>query len=87
MPIILMESMASGLPIACSRLGPMPEILKEAGIYFDPTSPSEISESIKQLIENPKLRSDIAKNSYELVQQYSWQHCTRETFEFLVKVC
>ena len=36
MPNILVESMAAALPIACSDRGPMPEILGDAGIYFDP---------------------------------------------------
>src|SRR5204863_6991078 len=40
MPNILLEAMASGLPIACSKRGPMPEILGNAGVYFDPDKPN-----------------------------------------------
>ena len=36
MPNTLVEAMASGLPIACSDRGPMPEILRDGGTYFDP---------------------------------------------------
>ena len=31
MPITLIEGMASGLPIACSDRGPMPEVLQDGG--------------------------------------------------------
>ena len=42
LPIILIEKMASGLPIACSNKGPMPEVLGSAGVYFDPENSYEI---------------------------------------------
>ena len=32
---ILLEKMASGMPIACSSYGPLPEVLGDGGIYFE----------------------------------------------------
>jgi glycosyltransferase involved in cell wall biosynthesis len=86
MPIILLEKMASGLPIACSNCGPMPEVLGNAGLYFDPESPSEIMHSLLKYIESPELRSENASNSIALSQQYSWSRCADETLTFLAKV-
>ncbi len=83
LPNILLEAMASGLPIACSKLGPMPEVLSDAGLYFDPESPISIAEALRQLIDSPELRFEKAKKAYELAQQYSWERCARETFQFL----
>lgn len=83
MPNILIESMAAGLPIACSSRGPMPEILGDTGIYFDPENISEISDALDQLISNAGLRLVLAKSSHELAQQYSWYRCAHETFKFL----
>jgi glycosyltransferase involved in cell wall biosynthesis len=53
MPNTLIEGMAAGLKIACSSRGPMPEVLKDAGYYFDPESPVSISKAIEQIILNP----------------------------------
>ena len=39
MPNTLIEAMAAGLPIASSYRGPMIEILKDGGIYFNPENP------------------------------------------------
>ena len=39
MPNILLETMASGLPIACSKKGPIPEVLGKDGVYFDSEEP------------------------------------------------
>lgn len=83
MPNILLETMASGLPIACSNRGPMPEVLGSAGVYFDPESANDISRALSELIESPQFRNELAQASYELAQQYSWQRCAKATFEFL----
>ncbi len=86
MPNILLETMASGLPIACSNKGPMPEMLGEAGVYFDPEQPDEIARALRELIVSPKLRMDFAQASFQRARQYSWQRCAEETFGFLGRV-
>lgn len=85
MPNILLEAMSAGLPIACSRRGPMPEILREAGVYFDPENPAEICAAIAQLLRSPQLRARNAARGFELAQQYSWRRCAAETFGFLAQ--
>ena len=86
LPNILLEAMASGLPVACSKLGPMPEVLGDAGLYFDPESSTSIAEALHQLINSPELRLEKATKAYELAQQYSWERCAQETFQFLNKI-
>lgn len=86
MPNILLEGMASGLPIACSNRGPMPVILKEGGLYFDPENPVEIAEILERYIKAPALRRKKAKRSFEGVHRYSWQKCADETWAFIQKV-
>jgi glycosyltransferase involved in cell wall biosynthesis len=83
MPNILIETMAAGLPIACSNRGPMPEILGDDGIYFNPESSDEIFDALKELISKPKLRYEKANASFDNVKKYSWPVCTKETFMFL----
>ena len=86
MPNILIENMAAGLPIACSNRGPMPEVLQEAGLYFNPESYSEIADILQQMIASPELRMNLATASYSLVKKYNWKRCAEETFQFLIKV-
>lgn len=85
MPNILLEGMASGLPIACSSRGPMPEVLGDAGVYFDPEQPDEIAAAIRRLIGSPELRSNKALAAYQRARQYDWQRCAGETFSFLAE--
>ncbi|MCF8186951.1 MAG: glycosyltransferase family 4 protein [Sulfuritalea sp.] len=81
--IILLEAMASGLPIACSSKQPMPEVVGKAAVYFNPEKPDDIARALHALIESPRLRAELAQASYVRSQKYSWQRCASETFEFL----
>jgi len=86
MPNILLEGMASGLPIACSILGPMPEILKDGGTYFNPESPIEIANAIYNLFESKQLRDNLAIVSRRYATKYSWDKCADSTFKFLNEI-
>jgi glycosyltransferase involved in cell wall biosynthesis len=85
MPNILLETMAAGLPVACSNRGPMPEVLGNAGVYFDPEQPLDIARALRESINSPQLRTEMAEASYERSLQYSWQRCARDTFSFLAQ--
>jgi glycosyltransferase involved in cell wall biosynthesis len=83
MPNTLVEGMAAGLPIACSSRGPMPEVLRDAGVYFDPEDASSIASAIERLLVEPGLRESLASRAAELSTQYSWERCAAETWAFL----
>jgi glycosyltransferase involved in cell wall biosynthesis len=82
MPNILLEGMASGLPVACSNRGPMPEVLG-TGMYFDPEDVADIARALRELIDCPVLRERLAEASFKRAGGYSWKRCAAETFEFL----
>ncbi len=86
MPIILLEKMASGLPIASSNIGPMKEVLKNGGLFFNPEDPIEIAEIIKHFLNSSELRNNKANISFRLANQYSWSRCANDTFSFIIDV-
>jgi glycosyltransferase involved in cell wall biosynthesis len=83
LPNILLEAMASGLPIACSSRGPMPEVLGTGGLYFDPLKPTEIADALRQLVTGATVRSRLAAEAYERAPHFSWTSCAQTTFQFL----
>ena len=83
MPITLLEGMAAGMPIASSNRGPMPEVLKDGGVYFNPEDPNEIVQAIKKLLFNFDLRLQLSKNAKSQADKYTWARCSNETFSFL----
>lgn len=85
MPVTLLEAMASGLPIACSDRGPMPEVLEDAGEYFDPEDPDSIAAAVEALLVDPEKRQRLAARAKALSERYSWERCAAETWSFIVK--
>lgn len=83
LPNILIEAMAAGLPIACSKRGPMPEVLGDAGAYFDPESPVSIAQAIAQLGDVADLRAELAQRAWQRAQAYSWERCAQDTLDFV----
>lgn len=83
---ILTESMASGLPIACSNRSALPELLDEAGIYFDPERPHSIAAAVDRLMRSPDLRATLANAAFARAAFLSWPRCARETFAYFAEV-
>lgn len=84
--LILLEAMASGLPIACSSKQPMSDVVGPGAIYFDPEMPADIARVLRQLMGSPQLRSELAASGYQRAKQYSWRRCADNTFRFLTSI-
>ena len=86
MPNILLEAMAAGLPMASSDCGPMPEVLGNSGVYFDPENSTDIAATLERLIADSSMRAALADKSSTRAQQYSWTTCADQTFTFMQEV-
>lgn len=86
MPNTLLEAMAVGIPIACSDRGPMPEILGEGGVYFDPEDPESIAEAVRKLLADVELRMLLSSTAMGISQRYSWRRTAEETFHYISSV-
>lgn len=86
LPNVLIEAMASGLPVASSDRGPMPEVLGDAGLYFDPERPGEITAAIRELMMDGELREKLGKRARVRAKRYSWRITAQRTMEFLAEV-
>ena len=81
--ITLLEAMGAKLPIACSNRTGLPAILKDAGVYFDPFNVSSIKTALYELISNQDKRKEFGSKGYLYAQDYTWEKCAEETFEFI----
>jgi glycosyltransferase involved in cell wall biosynthesis len=82
-PIILLEAMTAGLPVVSSNMGPMPEVLGDAGFYFDPLDIDSIYASLKLYLLDEKQRMKNAYKSYNTSRNYTWKDCSDQTFRYL----
>ena len=83
MPNILVEAMKANIPVLCSNYGPMPEILKDGGLYFDPLNVDDFCEKVMLFRNSADLRVTSAKKAGMLSLSYSWASCAEQTFAFI----
>lgn len=81
-----LEAMSFGCPVACSNGGSIPEVVGNAGIFFDPYSIDSIRENIEKILNNNQLRSSIIEKGFQRLKNFSWDKCASETFEVYKKV-
>lgn len=69
-----LEAMACGTPVAVAAATSLPEVVGDAGIYFNPFSEKEIEEAIKQLMESEEIRTTLQEKAKERVKEFSWKN-------------
>jgi len=69
---VLIEAMACGKPVVASRIGGIPEIIKENynGFLFQPGNVGELASKIYKVLENPKLSKKLGKNGRDFAQNF-----------------
>jgi glycosyltransferase involved in cell wall biosynthesis len=85
LPVTLLEAMSFSLPIACSDKGPMPEVLQDGGEYFDPESVQSTRKALERLLKSEELRQKYSARAYNLSKKYTWQNCSKSTFNIITK--
>lgn len=81
-----LEAMACGTCVCASNAGSIPEILKDAALYFDPYDKSDISRVIFRLIKDKELRASLVSKGYNVVKDFSWETAARETIKVYEQV-
>lgn len=80
---IVLESIASCLPIICSNYPVYKEILGKHTLYFNPNNPKNIAKIIKIYIQNFKLKKKNTKKLNDISKNFKWKDCSKKTFEFI----
>lgn len=85
MPNIVIEAMASGLPILASHKAPMPEFLENAAMFFNPLSIEDTTSKLEEFLLDVDKRKINARRAVKLSKKYSWEKCAAQTFTFLMQ--
>jgi glycosyltransferase involved in cell wall biosynthesis len=58
-PMVVLEAMAAGLPVAASRIGGVPDLIthEQDGLMFDPNNPADVKACIERLVKEPETRA------------------------------
>jgi len=67
------EAMSCGLPVLASRRGSLPEIVGDAGLFFEPEDPSDIAKCVLQFLNDSDLRTRLRDLALKRVKTFSWE--------------
>ena len=77
----VLEAMACGRAVTCSRTSSMPEVADGAGIMFDPNSSSEMVRAMADLLLDAELRARMERLGLQRAARFSWRATAQQTLE------
>jgi len=82
----IMEAMASGVPVACSSSGALPEIARDGALYFNSDNIEEVASCIEQILTDSYVREKLVARSIEITKEYSCEESVKQMMEIVKKV-
>jgi glycosyltransferase involved in cell wall biosynthesis len=74
-----LEAMACGCAVAVSDTSSLPEVVGQAGLYFDPGDVGSMASALGCLIDDPALRLRLRDAGQLQASSFTWQRCVAET--------
>jgi len=77
--LALMEAMACGKPVVASRVGGVPELVRDGvdGILVPSSDVRALAQAIVRLLKDPELRDRMGKAGRKRVKEFSWDSTAR----------
>ena len=79
--IPLLEAMSAGCPIVCSNVSSIPEVVADAGAYFDPLDIDSMRTAIERVAYGDDDRATLIERGRRRCLDFSWERCAKETLE------
>ncbi len=77
------EAMACGTPVIASHTGSLPEVIGNAGLFFDPLEPVSIQEGLLTFLEDPALRDRLSVEAQDRAAQFSWERSAQSLIKLV----
>lgn len=81
----ILEAMASGVPVVCSRIEPLTEVAGDAALFVDPHDHSDIARGILTVLREAFLRTKLIEKGLRRSGEFTWEKTARQTLEILNK--
>ncbi len=81
----IVEAMQCEVPVLTSNTSSMPEIGGTAALYADPSKPQEISDNMKLIFRDEKLRSTLIENGRQQAAKFSWDQTAALVWQAIEK--
>ena len=81
--LTVLEAMACGTPVICSRTTALPEVAGDAAVLIDPENTNELADTIANLAADDSLRNSLRAAGLARSQQFSWETSAEATWRVL----
>lgn len=70
-PMVILEAMAAGVPVAASKVGGIPDLIEHGvtGLLFDPESPTSIRDEVAAVLLHPDYARKMSENARTRAQE------------------
>jgi alpha-1,3-rhamnosyl/mannosyltransferase len=79
----VLEALQAGAPTITSNVSSLPEVGGDAVRYVDPADTGTIAGALRELLESPSLREDLAARGPARAARFSWERTAAETITIL----
>jgi glycosyltransferase involved in cell wall biosynthesis len=84
---VIVEAMASGVPVIGSTCGAIPEVIGEAGLVFPERDAGALAAALRRMLSDHELRQNMAKAGRPRVEHnYSYERVAEKTYELYQRV-
>ena len=81
-----LEAMAHDCPVIASHVSSIPEIVGEAGSYFDQNSVENIRVVMEQTLSSQQVINELKLKGRQRLTQFSWEKCAESTLKIYQQV-
>lgn len=74
-----LEAMAFDCPVICSNISSIPEVVGDAGEYFDPYDADSIIDAIEKVVYSNDRSSQLKQLGHDRTKLFSWDLCAEQT--------
>jgi glycosyltransferase involved in cell wall biosynthesis len=75
----VLEAMACGIPVVCSKETSLPEVAGAAALYADARNPQEFGNALYQVFSDQALRAMLVSKGTNNLQRFQWKHAAEQT--------
>ena len=76
-----LEAMACGSVAVVCRTSSIPEVVGDAGVYFDPKSPNELTDIMDSLSRDETMRESLVLKGREQAKKFTWERTVAQTVD------
>jgi len=76
-----LEAMACGIPVLCSNVASLPEVVGDAGRQVDPYNVEEIAHALETLLADGNLRATCIRKGLARSGEYTWTAAAARVLE------